>query len=90
MLPGQKYSLKSVRPYSMKDNSSSLVPKVYGVQKNLVITPDNITNPLINNLEAGLTSEDDTTLEMTGDTYIFLKVNDYGVIKHDFKSQNSM
>jgi len=65
MLPGQKYSLKSVRPYSMKDNSSSLVPKVYGVQKNLVITPNNITNPLINNLEAGLTSEDDTTLEMT-------------------------
>ena len=27
-----------------------------------------------------------TPLEMTGDTYIFLKVNDYGVIKHDFKS----
>lgn len=28
----------------------------------------------------------DTPLEMTGDTYIFLRVNDYGVIKHDFKS----
>ena len=28
----------------------------------------------------------DTPLEMTGDTYIFLRVNDYGVIKHDFKA----
>ena len=65
MLPGQKYSLKSVRPFSMKDNNSCLIPKVYGVQKNEVITPDNITNPLQNNLEAGLTDEDYSTLEMT-------------------------
>ena len=65
MLPGGKYQLKLVRPFSLKDNSSNLVPKIYGVQKNRIITSDNITNPLINNLEAGLNSHNHTTLEMT-------------------------
>lgn len=65
MLPGGKYQLKLVRPFSFKDNNSKIVPKIYGVQKNRVITSDNITNPLINNLEAGLNSDNHTTLEMT-------------------------
>jgi hypothetical protein len=65
MLPGENYQLKFVRPFSLKDNNSNLVPKIYGVQKNRVITSDNITNPLINNLEAGLNSDNHTTLEMT-------------------------
>jgi hypothetical protein len=65
MLPGGKYQLKSVRPFSLKDNNSNLVPKIYGVQKNRIITSDNITNSLKNNLEAGLNSDNQTTLEMT-------------------------
>lgn len=59
------YQLKSVRPYSFQDGNSHLIPKVHGIQKNAVISKDNLTNPYINNLQAGLSREDATNLEMT-------------------------
>jgi len=67
MLPGagDTYQLKSVRPFSFRDGNSRLIPKIHGVQKNMVVTSDNLTNPYINNMQTGLTSEDKTKLEMT-------------------------
>jgi hypothetical protein len=68
MFPGRSgdgYQLKSVRPYSFHDGNSHLIPKVHGAQKNMVISKDNLTNPFINNMQAGLTSEGKTNLEMT-------------------------
>ena len=65
ILPGEKYRLKEIRPFSTRDNDSCLIPSVYGVQKDNVITQDNISNPLKINFQAGLSLEDKTVLEMT-------------------------
>jgi len=64
ILPGGVYRLKDLRPFSYEDNANRLTPKYYGVDKNLVITQDNITNPLKINLEDGISSKDPTTLEL--------------------------
>ena len=64
MLPGGKYLLKSVRPFSLKDTHSNPVPKIYGVQKNRIITSDNLSNPYVNNLESGLYNDSNSSLEM--------------------------
>jgi len=60
MLPGERYQLKLVRPYSTRDGNSRLIPKLYGAQKNKVISKDNL-----NNLQSGLSNSDKTELEMT-------------------------
>jgi hypothetical protein len=65
MLPGEKYLLKEVRPYSMKDDNNCLIQKVYGANKNDIITQDNLSNPLLNNLQTGISNEDKTDLELT-------------------------
>jgi hypothetical protein len=53
ILPGEKYVLKEIRPYSMKDDNSCLIKKVHGIDKNIVISQDNLSNPLKNNLFYG-------------------------------------
>lgn len=64
ILPGNQYRLKDLRPYSFEDEQNRMVPKYFGVDKNLVITQDNITDPLKVNLEAGINSKDPTSLEL--------------------------
>ena len=64
IMPNGDYLLKDLRPFSYLDNENRLVPKYYGVDKNLVETQDNITDPLRVNLEAGISSKDPTVLEL--------------------------
>jgi len=65
ILPGEKYVLKEIRPYSMKDDNNCLIKKVYGVDKNMVISDDNLSNPLKNNLLAGISNNGSSELELT-------------------------
>jgi len=65
ILPGDKYLLKDIRPYSMKDNNTCLIRKVHGVDKNIVISRDNLSNPMLNNLQAGISNQGRSELELT-------------------------
>lgn len=65
ILPGEKYLLKEIRPYSMKDNNNCLIKKVHGVDKNIVVSQDNLSNPLKNNLLAGISNTSHSVLELT-------------------------
>lgn len=65
ILPGEKYLLKEIRPFSMKDDNSCLIQKVHGVNKNIVISQDNLSNPFKNNLLAGISNPGHSDLELT-------------------------
>jgi len=57
------FKLYDARPYSFKDDKLTIVQPVHGVGTGKILTNNIITDTLVNNLQAGISIEDKTTLD---------------------------
>jgi hypothetical protein len=57
------FKLHDARPFSFKDDKIALVQPIHGIQTGKILTNNSITNPLINNLQTGISIEDKTSLD---------------------------
>jgi hypothetical protein len=57
------FKLYDARPFSFKDDKLTIIQPVHGVGTGKIITNNIITDTLINNLQAGISIQDKTTLD---------------------------